>query len=260
MTSRSLKTLDQKLALIDKLRLGGAVVPGAIVPRPAPRSPVPASFGQQRLWMLERLNAGAPTYHISVALLIDQVLAPDTLQRSIAFLIGRHEALRTTFALMDGELLQQIQEPFILSLDVFDLTGHPEETRHAHAKRLGECQAREPFDLAKGPLLRTALVRLAPAKHVLVLTLHHIVADGWSVHVLLDELAAVYDALAASRSPKLRELRIQYADFAVWQRARLALRPRARRRLLAQRAEGRAAIESARRSVALGRAAGTRRT
>ncbi|HKH43208.1 MAG TPA: amino acid adenylation domain-containing protein, partial [Thermoanaerobaculia bacterium] len=173
---------------------------------------LPLSFAQQRLWLIDQLEPGSPAYNIPSAVHLSGEVSPARLERIFAEIVRRHEALRTTFAARDGRPAQVIAEPAPLSLPLVDLTGLPEEDREARARALAAEEARRPFDLQRGPLLRLALLRLAAREHVLLVTMHHIVSDGWSMGVLLREIAAL-----AAESP-LPDLPVQYADFAVWQR------------------------------------------
>ncbi|HEX6287623.1 MAG TPA: amino acid adenylation domain-containing protein, partial [Herpetosiphonaceae bacterium] len=188
---------------------------------------LPASFAQQRLWLLDQLTPDSAVYNISGAVQLSGPLDVAALERSLSEIVRRHESLRTTFvqagAALDGQLLQVIAPPRPIMLAPVDL--HPEGTRlpadqrQTEAQRLADEQALRPFDLARGPLLRAALLRLDDREHVLLLTLHHSIADGWSLGVLIRELAALYDALSTGSPNPLPELPIQYADYAAWQRA-----------------------------------------
>ncbi|HEV7508315.1 MAG TPA: non-ribosomal peptide synthase/polyketide synthase [Thermoanaerobaculia bacterium] len=196
---------------------GGA--PAAPPILPAPRTgPLPPSFSQQRLWFIDRLEPGRATYNIPVALGLAGNLRPAALAVAFAVLVRRHEALRTRFVEARGEAVQVIDEPFIPLLPLVDLSGLPREQREAEARLQAAAEAERPFDLSSGPLLRCSLLRLGGGHHVLLVTLHHIVSDGWSMEVLVREAAALYRAGVAGESSSLPELPIQYADFAVWQR------------------------------------------
>ncbi|HVR98030.1 MAG TPA: AMP-binding protein, partial [Thermoanaerobaculia bacterium] len=175
---------------------------------PLPRyGDLPLSFSQQRLWFLDQLEPGSPAYNVPLAVRLDGELRVDLLERAFAAVVGRHEALRTTFAAPAGRPVQVVHPEPRLELPVIDLSGLPQA-----AGRLAREEARRPFDLGRGPLLRLALLRLGEREHVLLLTMHHIVSDGWSLGVLLREIAALYDGRS------LPDLPVQYADFAVWQR------------------------------------------
>jgi amino acid adenylation domain-containing protein len=205
---------------------GGAGAAGAIPPRPpipslsaaARRGGVPLSFAQQRLWFLDQLEPGNPAYSVPLAVRLQGAIEVAVLRRSCAEIVRRHEALRTTFRSTTEGPVQAIARLATVPLPVVSLAGLPERARQAEASRLGLAAARLPFDLAAGPLLRLLLLRLATQEHVLLATMHHIVADGWSVGVLLQELAALYRAFSRGEVSPLPELPIQYADFAVWQR------------------------------------------
>ena len=192
----------------------------AIRPRATTDAP-PLSFAQQRLWLLDQLVPGNPFYNIPSALRLCGPLDVPALERSLSEIARRHQTLRTTFRPSEGRPVQVVAPAALLTLPVVDLGGLPEVEREAAALRLAREEARRSFDLARGPLLRTTLLRLGAAEHVLLLTTHHIVSDGWSRGVLNRELAAVYGAYAAGRPSPLPEPPIQYADFALWQRQRL---------------------------------------
>ncbi|HEX8559980.1 MAG TPA: amino acid adenylation domain-containing protein [Pyrinomonadaceae bacterium] len=189
----------------------------------APRGgPLPLSLVQQRLWFLDQLEPGNTAYNIPLAIRLAGRLEINTLESCVQEIVRRHEALRTTFKLVDGEPAQFINPPGPWRLAVIDLRNLPEDAREAEALRLAVEEARTPFDLAEGPLLRAALMRLRDDEHVLTLTMHHIVSDGWSIGVFVRELTALYEAFSAAEPSPLAELPVQYADFAQWQRARLA--------------------------------------
>ncbi|MBO4207179.1 non-ribosomal peptide synthetase [Micromonospora echinofusca] len=187
----------------------------------APRS-YPVSFGQQRLWFLDRFAGGDPVYNIPVAFRITGPLDETALRAALTGVVRRHGALRTTFAESGGEPVQVVRPDLTVPLELTDLTGFPAAGRDAEATRLVWAEARQPFDLATGPLLRARLVRLTDTEHVLSIVVHHIVSDAWSLGVLFRELDAGYTAALAGAPARLPELPSQYADFAVWQRDRLA--------------------------------------
>jgi amino acid adenylation domain-containing protein len=179
---------------------------------------LPLSFAQQRLWFLEQLQPGTATYNMPVAVRFRGVLDVATLQRSLREVVRRHESLRTTFALRGGSPVQVIAPPGRLGLPVIDLRELPDEPREAAIRQLAGEEARHPFRLEGGALVRAALLRSGENEHVALLTLHHIISDGWSMGVLIRELAALYPALLAGESSPLQELSVQYGDFTVWQR------------------------------------------
>ncbi|HEU0077496.1 MAG TPA: condensation domain-containing protein, partial [Longimicrobiaceae bacterium] len=182
---------------------------------------LPLSFAQERLWFLDRLMPGSPLYNIPTVLRFAGALDERALNRSLAEIVGRHETLRTVFAERDGVPVQVISPRGGFELPVEDLSELGEAERAAEARRRATEDAERPFDLAAGPLFRVSLLRLAPEDHVLLITIHHIVADGWSTGVFTRELSALYDAYSDGRESPLPELEVQYADFAVWQREEL---------------------------------------
>jgi amino acid adenylation domain-containing protein len=179
---------------------------------------VPLSFAQQRLWFLDQLEPGSTAYNLSGAFRLRGPLIAAALEQSVSEIIRRHESLRTTFSSMDGKPVQVISPSLAAPLLVIDLTNRMEGDREGEARRLLAEEARRPFDLACGPLFRAALIRLGEDDHVLVLAMHHIVSDGWSMGVLYRELAILYQAFSAGDPSPLPDLPEQYADFAVWQR------------------------------------------
>nr|WP_225937950.1 non-ribosomal peptide synthetase [Myxococcus sp. RHSTA-1-4] len=180
---------------------------------------LPLSFAQQRLWFIDQLEPGSATYNIPSALRLVGILDRTALERAFAELVRRHEALRTTFVAVQGQPVQVIASASgAFPLATVDLTEQPAGTREAEARRLAEAEAQRPFDLAQGPLLRATLVRLAGEDHVLLLTMHHIVSDGWSMGVIVRELTALYGAFVSGQPASLPALPVQYADFAAWQR------------------------------------------
>jgi amino acid adenylation domain-containing protein len=197
---------------------------------PVPRGgPLPLSFAQQRLWFIDQLEPGSPLYNIPVALRVGGPLDSRVLALCLGEIVRRHESLRTVFALREGAPVQEVQEAVPGVLPVVDLAGLPESRREAEAQSLAGEEAGRPFDLARGPLLRGVLLRLAGRldgrldgeDHVVSLSVHHIASDGWSMGILVREVLALYAALSAGRPSPLAELPVQYADFALWQRQRL---------------------------------------
>ncbi|KWA17631.1 non-ribosomal peptide synthetase [Burkholderia cepacia] len=182
-----------------------------------------ASLAQQRFWVLAQTRDASAAYHIAAHWTIDGTLDRDALQRALDHVIGRHEAWRTTLVdNEDGVVMQRIHAHLPVSIASVDLRDQPPAARDAQAARLAEREAAEPFDLARGPLLRATLVALAGDRHRLLLTAHHAITDGWSSRCAFDELSAAYCAYAEGRAPSLPDLPIQYADYADWQRDMLA--------------------------------------
>ena len=186
---------------------------------PVPRDgDLPLSFAQQRLWFIDQLEPGISAYNIPAAVRLKGPLNLAALEQSLNEIVKRHEALRTTFARwMDGPT-QVIAPTLTITLPVVDLRELSESERETEVRRLVTAEAQRPFDLSRGPLLRVTLLRLGEEEHVGLLTMHHIVSDGWSTGILIREMAVLYVAFSAGRSSPLPALPIQYADFAHWQR------------------------------------------
>ncbi|MFN8596436.1 MAG: amino acid adenylation domain-containing protein [Anaerolineae bacterium] len=178
----------------------------------------PLSFAQQRLWFLDQLEPGSPVYNVAAAIRLTGPLDVTALQRSLAAVVQRHEVLRATFPARDGQAYIDVASAMDVTLPITDLQSLPEPDRAPSAQRFLRDEARRPFDLARGPLLRVHLIRLAPDDHLLLFAIHHIIFDGWSTSVLIRETAVLYDAFTHDRSLPLPDLAIQYADFAHWQR------------------------------------------
>ena len=186
---------------------------------PVPRSgELPLSFAQQRLWFIDQLEPGSSVYNFPAAVRLKGPLNVAALKKSLDEIVKRHEALRTTFAIVDGRPVQVIAPLLTLTLPIVDLRELPEPEREREVQRLATNEALCPFDLAEGPLVRTTVLRLGENEHVGLLTMHHIVSDGWSTGILIREMAVLYDAFCSDRPASLPELPIQYADFAHWQR------------------------------------------
>ena len=178
----------------------------------------PLSFAQQRLWLLDRLYPGEATYNEAIAVRIAGALDADALRRALNEVLRRHEALRTRFVVEDARPVQIVAPALAVALDVEDLGALPEADRAAEARRRARDERDAPFDLARGPLVRARLLRLAADEHWLFVTMHHIVTDGWSTGVLGHELGALYGAFREGRPSPLPGLAIQYADYAASQR------------------------------------------
>ena len=189
-----------------------------LVPLARDGAPLPLSFAQQRLWFLNQLDGRSASYNMPVAVRLNGRLDVDALRRTLDIIVGRHESLRTRFILIDGSPRQLVDERIAFDVPLDDLAALPPVQREAEVRRLTQAEARTPFDLEQGPLLRARVLRLSGDEHIALLTLHHIVSDGWSMGVLVREVATVYAALVRGETPALRELPIQYADYAHWQR------------------------------------------
>lgn len=176
----------------------------------------PASLAQQRLWFLNELQAPTSAYNVNIGLWFYGALDLEALHVSIQEIVSRHETLRTTFVLQQGELVQLVKEEEHIALPLTDFSSleKPYPPAYEFAKR----EVADPFDLSKGPLFRTKILRIGPEEHVLLCTMHHTVTDAWSMQLFTKELAALYEATANRKEPILPELIIQYGDFAGWQR------------------------------------------
>ncbi|HEX2202007.1 MAG TPA: amino acid adenylation domain-containing protein [Longimicrobium sp.] len=210
----------EKRALLElRLRKAQAEQTGsAIRARPRNGEPFPCSFAQQRLWLLDRMDPGKAFYNMAFHLRLHGALDAGALERALDALRERHEVLRTVFPSRGGEPVQVIQPFAPVPPAVVEAPGLDAAGRDAEVARLSFADANAPFDLERGPLMRATLVRLADDDHALLLTLHHIVSDGWSMGILARELGALYGAFAAGRESPLEPLEVQYADYAVWHR------------------------------------------
>jgi amino acid adenylation domain-containing protein len=182
---------------------------------------VPLSFAQQRLWLLAQLEPDSAAYNISRALHIEGDLIVAALRETINRIVARHEVLRGSFDLVDGEPRQLISPERQIDLPVTNLETLSESDREKETARLVAAEAQRPFDLSRDPLLRVSLIKLGEKDHVLLLTMHHVVSDGWSMGILVKEMAAIYQSIVGQRPVDLPKLPIQYSDFARWQRESL---------------------------------------
>jgi amino acid adenylation domain-containing protein len=189
---------------------------------PVPRDgPLPLSFPQQRLWFIQQLDPGNIAYNMMGITRMDGVLHADALQGAVDLVVARHEALRTVFIQLHGGPVQQVIDGMRVVMDVQDLQGCDPAELDAEVEQRARAAQSAPFDLETGPLLRASLLRLAPERHALVLVMHHVISDGWSRGVIVDEISRAYTALIHGEEPRLPALPIQYPDYAVWQRERL---------------------------------------
>ncbi|WP_245276393.1 condensation domain-containing protein, partial [Methylocapsa aurea] len=221
------KLSSAKAALLGK-RLHGemAALPAGEAIGPRPPGPPPLSFAQQRLWFLDQLEPASAFYNIPAGFWLKGPLDVAALERSLNEILRRHEALRASFPAIEGQPVQVTAPRLHLTLAAEDLSDLPEPERQPAACAIAREEAARPFDLAAGPLIRVRLLKLACGEasqtadfdYLLVAVLHHIVADAWSIDILIRELAALYPAFAAGRSSPLADLRIHYADYAHWQR------------------------------------------
>jgi hypothetical protein len=199
--------------------MGGSTVGPHLLSSSGARPDEPElSFAQEPMWFLDQLVPGNPFYNLPSAYRLSGPLDVVALERALTEIVGRHEVLRTTFPATHGRPYQRIATPRPVVVPLDDLRGPAPEEVEREARRRAAAEAERPFDLATGPVMRSRLLRLAPEEHVLLLTLHHIVADGWSTAVLRGELAALYGAFCRGAPSPLAAPAVQYADFAAWQR------------------------------------------
>jgi amino acid adenylation domain-containing protein len=191
---------------------------GKITPRRQHSNVSPQSFAQQRLWILDKLRPGNPAYNIPTPMRFLGKLEIGILERVFDEIVRRHESLRTHFAAAAEGPVQIVEPASHFVLEVIDLSHLPADEREQEARRLGNQDTQQPFDLSRAPLWRTRLLRLSETDHILLFIAHHIVTDAWSLSVLLKEILEIYKAFAAGQVSPLAELPIQYADYAVWQR------------------------------------------
>jgi amino acid adenylation domain-containing protein len=220
--ARRSKLTPEQLALLEKRLRGQATAtePESIGRRPLQERP-PLSFAQQRLWFLDQLDPGNSFYNVPRALRFKGSVNRMALEQSLTEIIRRHEALRTTFPSENGEPVQVISLTSPLRIPLVDLDQLAEDERENEARQIASSEAASGFDLALGPLLRVVLIRLSAEDHLVLLTMHHIVTDGWSMGVLIKEVTTLYDSFSQGRPSPLPALSVQYADFSYWQQQQL---------------------------------------
>ncbi|HEU4963348.1 MAG TPA: amino acid adenylation domain-containing protein [Bacilli bacterium] len=179
--------------------------------------PLPLSYAQKRLWFLDRFEPDSPFYNVPLLMRLDGVLDRTALEASLQEVLARHESLRTRFVEVEDEPMQVVEADVSLGLQVIDVTDTPEAEKEQRVAELTREEVRRPFDLAKGSLFRALLLRVSEREHVLLLNMHHIVVDGWSLGILTQEIGALYEAFAQGKTPTLAPLTLQYADYAAWQ-------------------------------------------
>src|SRR5436305_11973331 len=167
---------------------------------------IPLSYAQQRLWLFNQLSPGDVSYNIPGAVRIQGTVDLNAFERSLREIVRRHESLRTRFVAVQGEPRQIIEESPVAELPVVDLSFVPQEQRDEEARRMALEEVRRPFDLGRGPLLRSKVLRLAEEDHVLVVTMHHIVSDAWSTGILVQEFSTLYSAFCTGKPSPLQEL------------------------------------------------------
>jgi amino acid adenylation domain-containing protein len=211
-------TVAEFSELIDKRISEGPQRPLTVIDRVSREGELPLSYAQQRMWFYEHLASGSASFHIPLGLRLKGPLNHPALEQTLGEIIRRHESLRTVFPAVDDRPLQVIQEPSRFNLRIVDLTAVRAEEREPQAARLAQQETLRRFDLAKGPLVRPTLMRLAAQEHLLICTMHHIIADGQSFEVVIAELSQLYAAMSTGRPSPLAELAVQYVDYAAWQR------------------------------------------
>jgi amino acid adenylation domain-containing protein len=211
-------TIAELAETIEKtMKAGQGLMAPPIAPVPREKNQ-PLSFAQQRLWFLNQLAPHDTSYNISTTVRLIGSLNVPALEQSLNETVRRHEVLRTTFTTVNGQPVQVIAPTLTLTVPVVDLSEIPDEKQQQRIHTIAKQEADKPFALDKSPLLRVTLLRLGEADNVVLFTMHHIISDGWSMGVIIREIATLYEAFCLGKSSPLPELPIQYADFAVWQR------------------------------------------
>ena len=211
-------TIAGMARVVSEAKQGGAIPPLVRVPR---EGHLPLSFGQEQLWFLSQLDPESPFYNIPLGLRLRGALDAARLERSIDEVVRRHEILRTTYRAVEGKPAAVIHDEMKVTLPLVDLSSEPESQQEESVRRASAAELSPPFDLAKGPVLRVKLLRLAADHHVLLAVMHHIAVDAWTTQVLVEEVGAVYQALGKDEASPLAPLPIQYVDYAAWQRSYL---------------------------------------
>jgi amino acid adenylation domain-containing protein len=211
-------TIEQFAQLIqDQLSEGRKSELPAIIPVPRDGE-LPLSFAQQRMWLFEQLAGGTGAFNVSMGVRLKGALNAAALEQTFGEIIRRHESLRTVFPAAGDRPLQVVRPPRAFSLPFVDLTRLPEAEREGEAARLAREETLRRFDLARGPLIRPTLLKMRDGEHVVVCTMHHIIGDGQSFEVIISEMSQLYSAMCQGQPSPLPELRVQYADYAAWQR------------------------------------------
>jgi amino acid adenylation domain-containing protein len=223
----SLRTLFEKPVLqalaaeIDQIKIEGKKFLAPAILPVARGEQLLLSYSQQRLWFIDQLEPASATYNMPAAIRIQGPLNAVALEQAFSEIIRRHESLRTSFPSIDGRPLQSISSVSTLFIHIVNLCHINNDIAQQLVTSLAGQEAQRPFNLSTGPLLRVKLLRLSESDHVALVTMHHIISDGWSMSVFVREMMSLYDSLTSGEQSKLEELEIQYADFAAWQRERL---------------------------------------
>ncbi len=211
-------SLHQMAAAVQQALSTGAAVSLPRITRADHSGPLPLSYAQQRLWFLHQLDPHSAAYNSPAALRLQGRLNVAALEATFTHLVSRHEVLRTVFATVDGQGCQIIHPPRHQTIPLVDLSGMDDKQREPEAQRLAQREALAPFELERGPVIRVLLVKLDEQDHALMVTLHHIVSDGWSMGVLVEEVSSLYSAYCKGERVELEPLCVQYSDYTLWQR------------------------------------------
>ena len=211
-------TINQLAACVESAIRSGQLPASFSVTRVLRDDDLRLSFAQQRLWLLDKLEPNNPSYNMATAVRLHGQVQVDALEQALNQLVARHETLRTTFVVRGGELVQVVAEPAAMRVEMIDLSGLDEPTRGDDLARAMKAEAQRPFVLASESLLRVKVIRLGDEEHVLLITMHHIISDAWSMEIFIRELAKLYEASANGETAALPELPVQYADYAAAQR------------------------------------------
>ena len=212
---------DVKRQLLQKYlrgEFGEGAAASRVIPRRTQETDPQLSFAQERLWFLDQLMPGSPVFNVPIAVRLSNAINFNVLQESVNEIVRRHEVFRATFITVDGRPAPKISPTLDLKLQVVDLTNAAPAEREADSRRIIEEEALRPFDLSRGPLIRTSLIRLTEQEAIFLLTMHHIVSDGWSIGLFFQEMSTLYQAFSNGKASPLSEPPIQYADYAEWQR------------------------------------------
>ena len=212
-----------KRALLErrlKTNKGNAVKIEAILPRQGSEG-APLSFAQQRLWFLDKYEPNSSVYNISNGFQLKGAVNVTALREALKTIVDRHAVLRTTFDSIDGKPVQVIHENHSVELPIIDVSNVSLDDKDAEVQALISGELQKTFDLSSDGMMRSTLIKLNPEEHLLLIVIHHIASDGWSMGILWQELSALYNAYCVGNPSPLPDLPIQYADFAVWQRERL---------------------------------------
>src|SRR5262249_1178852 len=209
-------TVEELVESIRDARAAGTGQQPQAIARTAREGNLPLSFAQQRLWFIEQLVPGRSVFNIPVVVRLIGDLKLEALEKSFNQIIERHEALRTTFGKVDGSAVQKVHSTQYMRLPIIKLSKNEAKEEQIH-RRLAET-IKQPFNLTELPLIRVELLKLSKKEHILVLVMHHIVTDGWSLGIFIKELTCLYEANLKGEPSPLQELEIQYADYACWQR------------------------------------------